>query len=343
VLGLVIAPAIFVPVPAFFIGAYLMLAEALRNYYGSPAKRLTQHRTNVNVNDKLSVLAMSATASILLGIAAMLGFGVSDFVAKAMLTRANVIRTALISQTIGSLLYLGAALAYDRVLPNFSLVRLALFSGAVSGTVLCTYYVALTLGKASLVAPIFSCLTVVAVVLSLLILGENLSLQQLSAIALVFVGIILVAFERGGGGDSSRTLSVVLALLAAVLGGANLILQKWIAESGHYLMGFLLTRISMVAVVTPLALMPGQETHSVAVSRSWLRLGLLGLTDVSAFFAWYLGLRLGLVSIVTPIATSSPAVTVVLAHLFLKERIRVHQRIGIFAIISGIVFLSAIS
>jgi len=287
---------------------------------------------------------MSATASILLGIVSMVGFGVSDFIAKALLTKANVIRTALISQGIGSLLYLAAALAYDRALPSVSLLSLALFSGALSGAILCAYYVALSLGKASLVAPIFSCLTVVAVVLSFLILGETLTPMELSAIAIVFVGIVLVAYEgKTGSADRSRKLSVIVALSAAILAGANLILQKWIAVSGHYLTGFFLTRISAVALMVPLAQMPGQERHSVEVSTGWWKLALLGLIDVSAFFAWYLGLRVGLVSIVTPIATSSPAVTVVLAHLFLKERVRSHQRIGIIAIISGIVFLSAIS
>ena len=287
---------------------------------------------------------MSATAAILLGLVAMLGFGMADFMAKAMLTRTNAILTALVSQSIGSLLYLGAALAYDPTIPSAALVGLALFSGLLSAAVLCAYYVALSLGKASLVAPSFSCLTVIAVVLSLLVLRESLTTLQLSSIILVFIGIVLVAFERNGndGTDSSRKLSVVLALAAAALGGGNLLLQKWIAESGHYLMGFFLSRISMTALMAPLALRR-QETLSVRTSRGWLKLSLLGLTDVSAFFAWYLGLRVGQVSIVTPIATSSPAVTVLLAHLFLKERVRPHQRAGIFAIIFGIVFLSAIS
>ena len=292
----------------------------------------------------LSVV-MSATASILMGVMAMLGFGVSDFIAKAVLTKANAVRTALISQGVGSLLYVGAGLGFDRGLPNMSLVGLALFSGILSGATISAYYVALSLGKASLVAPIFSCLTVVAVTLSVLILGENLTIPQLSAIALVFLGIVLVAFEkRSGETDLSRKLSVIVALAAAIMAGANLILQKWIAESGHYLTGFAITRVSMMAVlIVPLALMPGQETRSVGGTWSWLKLCLLGVIDVSAFFAWYLGLRVGLVSIVTPIVTSSPAVTVILAYIFLKERVRTHQRIGILAIISGIVFLSAIS
>ena len=287
---------------------------------------------------------MSATASILLGIAAMLGFGVADYLAKTLLTKANVFRTALISQGIGSLLFVVAAFAYDRMFPSVALFSLALFSGLISGAVLCGYYAALSLGKASLVAPVFSCLTVVAVALSFLVLGETLTDLQLSAITIVFLGVVLVALERNtGGAERPRKLSLLLALSAAVIGGANLILQKWIAESGHYLMGFLITRISSATFMTPLALAPGRETRLVEVSQSWLKLALLGLLDVSAFFAWYLGLRVGLVSIVTPIATSSPAVTVVLAHLFLKERVRLHQRIGIVAIISGIVLLSAIS
>jgi len=285
---------------------------------------------------------LSAEASILLGVAAMLGFGVADFTAKTVLTKANALVTAFISQSIGSLLYLGAALAYDRVYPSVALTSLALFSGVISGVVLLAYYFALSLGKASLVAPIFSCLTVVAVVLSISILDEALTALQLCSIAVVFLGIILVAFEGRKGGVSSPKLSVLLALFAAVLGGSNLILQKWIADSGHYLMGFLLTRISMAALMTPLAV-HGHESCSVRVMENLPKLALLGLIDVSAFFAWYLGLRVGQVSIVTPIATSSPAVTVVLAHLFLKERVRPHQRIGILAIIFGIVLLSLIS
>jgi uncharacterized membrane protein len=285
---------------------------------------------------------MYSTASILLGVAAMLGFGVADFMAKAMLTKANAIFTAFVSQSVGSLLYLGAALAYDPVFPSIELVSLALLSGLVSGIVLCAYYVALSLGKASLVAPIFSCLTVVAVVLSLLILHETLTFDQLLLIASVFLGILLVAFERNDASDSSQRLSVILAFAAAILGGSNLIVQKWIADSGHFLMGFFLTRISMTAIITPPA-MRGQESISIMTSRRWLKLALLGLIDVSSFFLWYVGLRVGQVSIVTPIATSSPAVTVVLAHIFLNERVRTHQQIGIVAIISGIVLLSIIS
>jgi uncharacterized membrane protein len=56
-----------------------------------------------------------------------------------------------------------------------------------------------------------------------------------------------------------------------------------------------------------------------------------------------MGLREGFVSIVAPISNSSSAVTIVLAHTILGERLTLHQKIGIIAIVIGIAALSLIS
>ena len=285
---------------------------------------------------------MSATASIVLGILAMLGYGVEDVLAKTMLSNRNAIRIAMVSQAIGISLFLVVALSCDLALPSLTVIYLALVSGAISAVVLGSYYLALSMGKASIVSPILSCMNVVAVALSLWVLGESLTGLQLSLISLVFVGILLVAFERSESKDSARKLSVLLALLAAVLGGGNIIIQKWISESSHYLMAFFLSRALMVSFMLPISPLT-RETRPEMTARSYVKLGVLGLMDVSAFFCWYIGLRVGQVSIVTPIVLSSPAVTVILAHIFLNERVQLHQRLGILAVVAGIVLLSLIS
>jgi drug/metabolite transporter (DMT)-like permease len=285
---------------------------------------------------------VSATASIVLGILAMLGYGVEDVLAKTMLSNRNAIRIAMVSQAIGISLFLVVALSCDLALPSLTVIYLALVSGAISAVVLGSYYLALSMGKASIVSPILSCMNVVAVALSLWVLGESLTGLQLSLISLVFVGILLVAFERSESKDSARKLSVLLALLAAVLGGGNIIIQKWISESSHYLMAFFLSRALMVSFMLPISPLT-RETRPEMTARSYVKLGVLGLMDVSAFFCWYIGLRVGQVSIVTPIVLSSPAVTVILAHIFLNERVQLHQRLGILAVVAGIVLLSLIS
>jgi len=285
---------------------------------------------------------VSNAAPIVLGMCAMLGYGVEDVIAKAMLTKRNAIRIAVVSQAMGSLLFLGVAITYDLALPSLAVIYLTLISGVVSAVVLCSFYFALSLGKVSIASPILSCMNAVAVTLSLCILGESLTRLQLSLIVLVFVGILLVAFEKSETQASTRKLSVLLALLAAVLGGGNIIVQKWMAETSHYLMAFFLTRVFEIALMAPLSLSI-QKSDSVTTFRNYVALGVLGLIDVSAFFCWYIGLRLGLVSIVTPIVLSSPAVTLILAHIFLKEQVQIHQRVGIVAVVAGVALLSMIS
>jgi uncharacterized membrane protein len=138
-------------------------------------------------------------------------------------------------------------------------------------------------------------------------------------------------------------VSILLALLVVFLGGGNTILQKWIAETGHYLMGFLLTRVFMLGLLALLFPVFGKDTSMVVPRASYARIALLGLIDVSGVFAWFMGLREGFVSIVSPISNSSSAVTIILAHTFLGERLLLHQKIGIIAVVIGIAALSLIS
>jgi transporter family protein len=286
---------------------------------------------------------MSVQASILLAISSMLGFGLADFMAKAILNKASAFRTVLISQSIGSVIYLVSMVVYDLALPDVSLLLLALLSGSLSAVALFSYYKALSIGKASVVSPISSCLIVVAVVLSFLVLGETLTGLQTILIVLVFLGMLLVAFERSATKSASSNVSMLFALVVVFLGGANTIIQKWIATSVHYLLGFCLARLVMVGFLLSLIPLLGKETPTPRVPRMYLTMGLLGVLDVTAFFAWFMGLGQGLVSIVTPIANSSPAVTIILAHIFLRERVLLHQKIGIVTIILGVMLLSAIS
>jgi len=181
------------------------------------------------------------------------------------------------------------------------------------------------------------------VVLSLFVLSERLTIIQIFIIASVFLGTLLTAFERRDTRSGSSNLSILFVLVVVFLGGGNTILQKWVAESGHYLLGFTLSRLSMLGLLACLIPFIGSTQPLPRPSGMYKKMALLGLIDVSAFFAWFMGLREGFVAIVTPIALSSSAVTIILAHIFLNERVLFHQRLGIGIIILGVALLSAIS
>ena len=286
---------------------------------------------------------MNESLSVLFAITSMIGWGLGDFIAKTVVARASAYRTVLFSQFVGSVPFFLAIVMYDWTVPDGSLMFLTALSATLTTIILYSFYQALKLGKASIVSPVSSCMTVVAVALSVMILGETLTTLQILLISTVFVGILLVAVQSSDTRSTASNVSILLALLVVFLGGGNAILQKWIAGTGHYLMGFLLTRVFMLGFLALLFPVFRKETPMIVPRASYARITLLGLIDVSGFFAWFMGLREGFVSIVAPISNSSSAVTIILAHTFLGERLLLHQKIGIIAIVIGVAALSLIS
>ena len=65
-----------------------------------------------------------------------------------------------------------------------------------------------------------------------------------------------------------------------------------------------------------------------------------GLFDLLGFVAFNFSISTTFLSIVGPVATTYPAVTVVLAYFFLKEKIVGNQKIGVVAILAGLALIS---
>jgi uncharacterized membrane protein len=69
----------------------------------------------------------------------------------------------------------------------------------------------------------------------------------------------------------------------------------------------------------------------------------IGLSEFFGYVGYIVGIGVGVVSIVTPISSASPAVTVILAQVFLKEELIRLQKIAVALVIIGIVLLSVLS
>ena len=59
--------------------------------------------------------------------------------------------------------------------------------------------------------------------------------------------------------------------------------------------------------------------------------------------AYVKGLTEGYISIVSPVAASAPVVTVILAGILLKERIRIHQGVGVVMVLLGVILIATVS
>src|ERR1700733_15244151 len=85
---------------------------------------------------------------------------------------------------------------------------------------------------------------------------------------------------------------------------------------------------------------PGRQSLKIPSGVVWWGLFAAGILDTGAFLANNAGLQLGQVSVVSVLASLYGAVTVLLAWIFLRERLEISQWCGIAMIFAGIVLVS---
>lgn len=90
---------------------------------------------------------------------------------------------------------------------------------------------------------------------------------------------------------------------------------------------FSYTKISKSKISTPARLI-------------FIFIAVAGLLDLLGFLAFNFSISTAFLSIVGPVAATYPAVTVVLAYVFLKERVVRNQKIGVIAILVGFALIS---
>jgi len=72
----------------------------------------------------------------------------------------------------------------------------------------------------------------------------------------------------------------------------------------------------------------------------WWLLFFIGIFDMGAFFTFSLGTSGSYASVVAPIGSAYALVTIVLAKIFLKEKIKPNQYFGIIGILAGLILIS---
>lgn len=296
-------------------------------------------------------------SGILLGLAAALGWGTADFMARFASRRVGAYRTLHYMQLFGFII-LTACLAatghWSRYFPSagreaWAWAALAGLLNTFSGLAL---YRSFEVGILSLVAPIAASYPVLTVMLSLES-GERLTPAHAAGVAAAIVGVILAAvtFSSSPEGNSETGDSaahhrkhllrgVPWAIAAAVGFG----LLFWVL--GFRVMpvfgGFAsvwLIRLTTFGTLTILVLPLRQPAAIPKGSALWLIIG-IGFMDTAAFVANNLALKHAEVAIASVLSSLYGAVTVLLAAVFLREKLEKTQWAGVALIFLGIALVS---
>ena len=282
---------------------------------------------------------------ILLGLATALAWGTSDFFARFVTRRIGTLRSLFYMQTWGFLLltaYLLFTHSWGHLFDGSGWRPWAggLLAGACNTVAMFSFYRCLEVGKVAVVAPLSASYPVLTLLLSIFT-GEHLSALRIFGIAGVLLGVILVAHGEVDPAEPSKTAKsgIAWALFAATFFGLLfwLLGVRVIAATGLFASLWLIRMTGSLASLSVLLFRRMPVFKSLGAS-NW-QPTLMGLLDTGAFALSNRGMQMEQISIVTVLSSLYGAVTVLLAAIFLRERIALLQWVGIIAIFAGIVLL----
>ncbi len=291
---------------------------------------------------------------IILGLTAALCWGMADFLARYATRLVGSYRTLLFMQGIGLLIlsyYVVASGELQRSLGSgwqpWAWLVVANLLEIASALAL---YRAFEVGVISVVSPVAASYAAVTVVLSFAS-GERLEPLRWAGIAAALVGVVLASagppppaaarVKAQVRGHSFFHSGIALALFAAVAFGVTFWMYGFLIIP--YVGGVIPVWLVRVMTPTILLLVARPSGQSVRLPRGsiwWLIIG-VGLLDTVAFVANSVGLGTDQVSVVSVIGSLFSAVTVLLAAVFLHDRLRWSQWLGVAITLVGVALVSA--
>ncbi|GCE26128.1 hypothetical protein KDA_16120 [Dictyobacter alpinus] len=292
---------------------------------------------------------------IFYGLIAAVFWGLGDFLARYATHRIGTYRTLCYLQCVGIVgltIYLLITGELQHVFAHASWqpwiwALVATLLNIVSSLAL---YRAFEVGTISLVSPIAASYAVVTVVLAFLS-GEVLTALQNIAVVLVLLGVIFCSTSATDPARTWRSFfvlprrgaskqGIILALLASLGYGLTFWVLGFFVTPG--LGG--ITPVWFIRVLTPCVLLVCSPFVKLPLtfprgSVWWLLLG-VGFFDTMAYLAYTSGMQPGQISLVTMLSSLYSAVTVLLAWIFLRERLLRTQWLGILVIFVGIVLVN---
>jgi drug/metabolite transporter (DMT)-like permease len=278
--------------------------------------------------------------AIVLALGTAVGYGVANYLAPVLGRRMPLAAVLVGSQAAGLVVSALVTIGADLSMGTAALV-LALLAGAANAAALACFYRAGRTGDLSVLSPVTSSGAIVPVLVGLAT-GDRPSPVQLLGIPVVLVGIVLAARRpratTGPGTTTGGARGLGWALLAALLFGGFLVAYAEAAADSSA--GALLWSRVALLTTTVLGVLVLRAPVRARPRDSALTL-VPGLLLALGTFAFGEASRIGLLSVISVIATLNPVVTVALAFALLHERPSRVQFTGAALALLGIVLLAA--
>ena len=277
--------------------------------------------------------------TILLSLVAAATYGLGDFSGGVFSKRAGAWAVSLVAQVVGGLLVLVVALVLGGD-PTHADLGLALLAGVGNGFGTAFLYRGLATGRMAVVAPISGVGAVLVPVVVGLVTGERPGPTVWIGAAVALPAIWLVSQEPAAAPERGRVgeTGLVNGILAGLgFGTLFAVLAQIPAEAG--LLPLALNQLVAGVVIVAVALALSQSW----VPRSRWALGgaISGILGATATGSFQIASHHGYLSVAAVITSLYPGFTVLLAAMFLRERVHRTQGIGLVLCAGAVALVAA--
>ncbi len=265
------------------------------------------------------------TVALIVALAGSLAYGAADFLGGLATRGAHVLRVVVVAAPVSLLVEL---LLWPAAGAHFDSAAVAwgAASGVASAAAFALLYRTLAIGPMSVLSPVTAVVSAAFPVAVGLLSGERLTGLAIGGMALAFVAVVIVS-----GGTNARGLRPSRVALALAFGaGAAIALQLVCLDQAPddsgvapLLVGRAVSSVVVLGAAFALRAHLGEAQPSLPAAAG------AGALDSLANFAFLLAVRDGDLAIVAVITALYPAGTVLLARLFLAERIGPIQLAGL--------------
>ena len=246
----------------------------------------------------------------------------------------------LYDAVFGLVIWIPFALIVGFDFSHLPLVLLFAFISAVLSEAF-VFYV-FSKGEVSITGTIFSSYPIYTILFSFFINNERLTSYHWLFVALTIVGILTVSFPERISKSEFRKKAIILWGLAGALavGFSDSLSKNVIDRTSAQAFLFALAFAQLPVALTYLRLekQPLSQFKQTIEKFDKYKYAILGsfMNIVAVLFLW-LAFQETLASIASPLTATYPAIILILAYLFLKERISRKDLLGLSVIIIGVI------
>jgi drug/metabolite transporter (DMT)-like permease len=277
---------------------------------------------------------------VLLALSAAVSWGMADFFGGFASRRGGRVNAVAIAVQLTGLLSIAVVALFMGGRLTIADFVWSFLAGVGAGLALFSMYTGFTKSDTGIVAPIASIGAAAIPVLFGLTTGEVLRSYQAAGVALGLIAIWLVSRPntRAAASEFQSAAGVIYGVGAGLGYGFMFIaLDQLTAGSGAW--GAVPVRGG--GLVTVMALAAIRKLPMVPIGRVWLMILASGFLGSIGNVAFIFATRLGDLTIVAVVSSLFPAATVILAYLFLHERLSRVQRVGVIAALIAVALVSA--